>query len=159
MPLYYSNFKSFSNKISRIFWFEQLYVWPLLAILKGQYRPWAELGRPVQGWYWWISTLWCHRKLPHAEHWIPGLLKQIMATLMVGNIMSKNNDWCSADTLTPTFYQSFSPTLVTTGMNRVWYSTSLSWMNLWIFYPHGGGVKYRNKTHFSNGIDCPAQYY
>ena len=25
MPLYYSNFKSFSNKISRIFWFEQLF--------------------------------------------------------------------------------------------------------------------------------------
>ena len=67
MPLYYSNFKSFSNKISRIFWFEQLYTWPLLAILKGQYRPWAELGRPVQGWYWWISTLWCHRKLPPCE--------------------------------------------------------------------------------------------
>ena len=25
MPLYYSNFKSFSNKISRIFWLEQLF--------------------------------------------------------------------------------------------------------------------------------------
>ena len=31
MPLCCFNFKSFSNKISRIFWFEQLYVWPLLA--------------------------------------------------------------------------------------------------------------------------------
>ena len=82
MPLYNSNFKSFRNKISRIFWFEQLYVWPLLAILKGQYRPCAKLGRLVQGWYGWISALWCHRKLPYAEHEIPGLHKQIMATLL-----------------------------------------------------------------------------
>ena len=47
----FSNFKSFSNKISRIFLFEQLYVRPLLAILKGQYRPWARRGRLVRGWY------------------------------------------------------------------------------------------------------------
>ena len=84
MPLYYSNFKSFSNKISRIFLLEQLYVRPLLAILKGQYRPWARRGRPGQGWYGWISTFWCHRKPPYAEHWISGLPKQIMPTLVKG---------------------------------------------------------------------------
>ena len=81
MPLYYSNFKSFSNKISRIFLFEQLYVRPLLAILKGQYRPWARRGRPEQGWYGWISTFWCHSKLPYDGQWISGLTKQIMPTL------------------------------------------------------------------------------
>ena len=84
MPLYYSNFKSFSNKISRIFWYEQPYVRPLLAVLKDQYRPWAQRGRPAQGWYGWISTLWCYRKLPDNGHWIPGLPKQIMATLLWG---------------------------------------------------------------------------
>ena len=36
----------------------------------------------MQGWYGSISTLWCHSKLPYAERWIPGLLKQIMATLI-----------------------------------------------------------------------------
>ena len=82
MPLYYSNFKSFSNKISRIFLFEQLYVRPLLAILKGQYRPWAQRGRPGQGWYGWISTFWCHSKLPYDGHSIPVLPKQIIATLL-----------------------------------------------------------------------------
>ena len=82
MPLYYSNFKSFSNKISRIFWFGQLYVWPLLAIPKGQYRPCARRGRPEQGWYGWISNFWRHSKLPYDGHWISGLPKQIMPTLV-----------------------------------------------------------------------------
>ena len=68
--------------MSRIFWFEQLFVWPLLAILKGQYRPWALCGRPDQGWYGWISTFWCHSKLPYDGHSISGLPKQIMPTLL-----------------------------------------------------------------------------
>ena len=83
MALYYSNSKSFSNKISRIFWFEKLYVRPLLATLKGQYWPWAQHGRPGQGWYGWISTFWCHSKLPYDGHSIPGLPKQIMPTLLM----------------------------------------------------------------------------
>ena len=36
----------------------------------------------MQGWYGWISTFWCLRKLPNVEHWILGLLKQIKATLL-----------------------------------------------------------------------------
>ena len=82
MPLYYSNFKSFSNKISRIFLFEQLYVWPLLAILKGQYLPWANRERPVEHFYGLESTLWRYRKLPCDQHQNLRLLMQNMATLL-----------------------------------------------------------------------------
>ena len=41
MPLYYSNFKSFSNKISRIFWFEQLFC---MAFISYTERPILALG-------------------------------------------------------------------------------------------------------------------
>ena len=70
------------TKFQGFFDLSNFFVWPLSAILKGQYRPWALLGRPEQGWYGWISTLWCHSKLPYDGHWIPRLLKQIMATLV-----------------------------------------------------------------------------
>ena len=41
MPLYYSNFKSFSNKISRIFLFEQLFC---MAFISYTERPISALG-------------------------------------------------------------------------------------------------------------------
>ena len=41
MPLYYSNFKSFSNKISRIFWFEQLFCTAFISYTE---RPISALG-------------------------------------------------------------------------------------------------------------------
>ena len=41
MPLYYSNFKSFSNKISRIFWFQQLFC---MAFISYTERPISALS-------------------------------------------------------------------------------------------------------------------
>ena len=80
------------TKFQGFFYLSNFFVWPLSAILKGQYWPWALLGRPEQGWYGWISTLWCHSKLPYDGHCIPGLLKQIMATL-VGRYHQQEVDW------------------------------------------------------------------
>ena len=41
--------------------FSPLRPWPLRP------WPWVQRGRPMQGWYGWISTYGCHRKLPYAR--------------------------------------------------------------------------------------------
>ena len=50
MPLCYSNFKSFRNKISRIFWFEQLFCMAFISYTE----------RPIQ-WPSYGSLLWHHK--------------------------------------------------------------------------------------------------
>ena len=52
MPLYYSNFKSFSNKISRIFWFEQLFCMAFISYTERPISALSSVGEARAGLTW-----------------------------------------------------------------------------------------------------------
>ena len=89
MPLYYSNFKSFSNKISRIFWFEQLFC---MAFISYTERPISALSSVWEAragliWVdfnfvmskkapiWWSLTSWA-TQANHGHPSVPRLMVQ-----------------------------------------------------------------------------------
>ena len=52
MPLYYSNFKKFSNKISRIFWFEQFFCMAFISYTERPISALSSVGEARAGLIW-----------------------------------------------------------------------------------------------------------